>query len=596
MLQLLLAMKKKNATTPNVGAAITTSTLSAHSDVAAAGFGGPTPFNKYGLGSPPKGPESVSLEKALENIKKDGFRKLLKKPGEVDDTTRMLVFLYGRGYLRGRRNKDKRIKEINELIEGDASKRLLQIVEADGDKDLFRDATFFASSVDSCVTLQRYFSQPNSFGFLNDMSKAKYYFRIQRAGNCYLMAPCVMTAYLAQKRGGAEHENCPPVDVSKLVRHSFSDEELYKYVVGDEGGNALHILNKLVHGDPTKIYSIPAECVRAMEPGILCGLLKTFGPALVSNFGVNENFEVITSATSAMKEKEVTSAVKEKEVTTSAAKEKVVTTSATSSTKEKEVTTSATSEMKEKDVTTSVVKEKEVTPGATSSMKEKEVTTCTTSAMKEKEVTTSATSSTKKREYYIIQFDGKKTAQGKLVKLKGPEGEVALQKERDDMEASLRDRRAAPEGSNIDLTTPRRGGEESIPDLPTPRILNPAESAETAESGSTFDSLTEGKKTKQLGLHAMVLIGGRQEKNKKWLLFQNWWEDMQLVEVSDTYFNDVGGVLQFLTKRALEHVDFFESAYSTNTSPIAECNNLDMHDNMGGCLDHGIGPRERAAF
>jgi hypothetical protein len=48
--------------------------------------------------------------------------------------------------------------------------------------------------------------------------------------------------------------------------------------------------------------------------------------------------------------------------------------------------------------------------------------------------------------------------------------------------------------------------------------------------------------------HAMVLLGFRIDwtTKKKWLLFQNWWPNMQLVEVSDEYFENAGGNLVFV--------------------------------------------------
>ena len=80
--------------------------------------------------------------------------------------------------------------------------------------------------------------------------------------------------------------------------------------------------------------------------------------------------------------------------------------------------------------------------------------------------------------------------------------------------------------------------------------------------------------------HAMVLIGVRKQGKKVWLLLQNWWTDMQVVEVSQEYFENSGASLTFVTS------ELSEKTYSTdhiingtcNASPIADCNNLDIMD------------------
>ena len=82
--------------------------------------------------------------------------------------------------------------------------------------------------------------------------------------------------------------------------------------------------------------------------------------------------------------------------------------------------------------------------------------------------------------------------------------------------------------------------------------------------------------------HAMILIGGRLDGKKQYLLFQNWWENMPFVEISDDYFHAANAQLTFVAPTVLPHfhslsstntTSFFHSA--TNGTPVADSHNLD---------------------
>ena len=50
-----------------------------------------------------------------------------------------------------------------------------------------------------------------------------------------------------------------------------------------------------------------------------------------------------------------------------------------------------------------------------------------------------------------------------------------------------------------------------------------------------------------VGLHAMVLIGARRDATgKQWYLLQNWWKDMQFVEMSEEYLKGCEPVISFV--------------------------------------------------
>ena len=52
--------------------------------------------------------------------------------------------------------------------------------------------------------------------------------------------------------------------------------------------------------------------------------------------------------------------------------------------------------------------------------------------------------------------------------------------------------------------------------------------------------------------HAMVLLGMRTDGDKKFFLFQNWWPEMQLVELSDEYLMNADGELRFVAAQNLK--------------------------------------------
>jgi hypothetical protein len=62
--------------------------------------------------------------------------------------------------------------------------------------------------------------------------------------------------------------------------------------------------------------------------------------------------------------------------------------------------------------------------------------------------------------------------------------------------------------------------------------------------GGSFDGVVSGPRK---GLHAMVLVGARTDANgKRWFLLQNWWPEMQFVEVSKSYLESSGATVYFV--------------------------------------------------
>jgi hypothetical protein len=79
--------------------------------------------------------------------------------------------------------------------------------------------------------------------------------------------------------------------------------------------------------------------------------------------------------------------------------------------------------------------------------------------------------------------------------------------------------------------------------------------------------------------HATVLIGMRKDSNDKWwLLLQNWWPHMQLVEFSQQYFVSGRAVIRFVCRPQAGIPENFE-----------RCDHKHAEATMEGCDDPEVG-------
>jgi len=81
-------------------------------------------------------------------------------------------------------------------------------------------------------------------------------------------------------------------------------------------------------------------------------------------------------------------------------------------------------------------------------------------------------------------------------------------------------------------------------------------------------------KGKNLGLHAMILIGCRTKETKKYFLLQNWWKKKQFVEVDEEYLEECSPTL-FYVKTPQESIP---KKFPTNFAKFAENENLDKQE------------------
>ncbi|CAB9510942.1 expressed unknown protein [Seminavis robusta] len=181
------------------------------------------------------GAQSLGLNKAEKEIKKDGLGNHLKaKAGVYSDEATILVHLYGRGFLGG--NREERLHKVEVLLRSKkAIANLLTLVKKDGDRDDTAEKSQLY--INTKVVLERYLGQPGAFSFLVDDSSRKLtlYSQTQARGNCFIYGPLLSNSYLLQKHG----LGLGVIDVQKYICRTFTDQELYDYVLFDNGGDSV---------------------------------------------------------------------------------------------------------------------------------------------------------------------------------------------------------------------------------------------------------------------------------------------------------------------------------------------------------------------
>ena len=205
---------------------------------------------------------------------------------------RIILFLVSRNF-RGSSNKDSRVTAIKKLLEiGRIRERMLQVLKVEGDRDI--SAERHRHYIASCLVILRYFQQEGAKGFVPDMSAVTYYLRDQKYGSCFLQAACVLISYLVQAHG----KQMPPPDGSKLIRHNFTDDQLHKYVVDDDGGDSIAVFRLLEKqffdcDDKQRRYeSITCRSLKRQDKLASARASLDEGPGLLAEFKVPPNFKV----------------------------------------------------------------------------------------------------------------------------------------------------------------------------------------------------------------------------------------------------------------------------------------------------------------
>ena len=261
--------------------------------------------------SPPKVPEKrkKSFDKAVSAIINDWpsirvewvnnrqevkWYKIRDDGNKVElplEFCRIFLFLYGRSFMRNG-SKTDRIAAVKAMLRPASRQCILQVMNTDGDTDLSDEEVHRIHYIRACLSIHRYFQQTGATGFFEDTSNVTFYFRVQKHGSCFLQAPCVAMSYVLSVFG----ECVPPTNVSRLIRHHFTDEQLKKYIVDNKGGDSQGIFQILdekfftsepdTHAPEVKSASTLS---RELDRQLIFNLLGK-QPILVSRFKVTETF------------------------------------------------------------------------------------------------------------------------------------------------------------------------------------------------------------------------------------------------------------------------------------------------------------------
>eukprot|EP00523_Entomoneis_sp_CCMP467_P006356 CAMPEP_0168734640 /NCGR_PEP_ID=MMETSP0724-20121128/8918_1 /TAXON_ID=265536 /ORGANISM="Amphiprora sp., Strain CCMP467" /LENGTH=564 /DNA_ID=CAMNT_0008781751 /DNA_START=161 /DNA_END=1855 /DNA_ORIENTATION=+ len=275
-------------------------------------------FADYDL-SPPKVKGPRSFDETIAAIQQDwkGSVKIERRGNETVwtkilpdgtkqniplDLQRLLLFLYSRGgFQRYGTSQHIRKDRIRQMLTSNPKRireAFLQLIAIDGDQCLASQETYQNHYRRTCLTIHRYFQQDQARGFVPDMSSLTFYLRMQKKQGscCFLQAPCVAMSYIIQTKG----KDAPPANASRLVRHFFTDEQLYKFIVDDSGGDSvavLQILEEKFFKRPEQELGPVAICcgnMKGRKKEIWLQTVKLYlaqGPALVSKFAVPHKFK-----------------------------------------------------------------------------------------------------------------------------------------------------------------------------------------------------------------------------------------------------------------------------------------------------------------
>ena len=149
------------------------------------------------------------------------------------------------------------------------------------------------ANVMSFAAFLRYHSAwggPDSYIFLEDDSwkwRILPRQRVQESSLCYMHAPVVLQSYLISwnSRNAEIFPECEMLDIRRYILENFSPENLRDHIIRDEGGHSLDYLQSILEPG-SKVFH--ADSTDMISPE----LIKNFGPALVYQFKVYEDFKL----------------------------------------------------------------------------------------------------------------------------------------------------------------------------------------------------------------------------------------------------------------------------------------------------------------
>ena len=367
-------------------------------------------------------------------------------------------------------------------------------------------------------------------GFLHNLPDFVLYLRTHSYGKCYIIAATVFVCYVAQFHGYA----IAPIDVCKYIRHSYSDGELIELVEKDSGGDPVSKAQDMLENLSGK--SLPrlkllniADLRDENRIDIVAKYLNDYGPGLMSSFKCHKNFGKTNSGETLERVRDLDSVGVRRYF---------------SNPKHRSKPQSGFRKFE----TIQEAKESGYFQGNydDSELQQPERLLFTAeSDLSDKSNKTEATEST--------------TSSSSDEDEHGHDQEPVRMQSRDEYESSDK--------------------------------LEDSKNTASAEDG--FARGHGFRATYKNSLHTMIILHARKDKKDQtwWFLMQNWWPDMQLVEVSEEYLADSEALLDFVNSN-ISFTKTVEAVYKKNTARIAHCNDMDRA--AGGGVHYDVGLRHFA--
>jgi hypothetical protein len=209
------------------------------------------------------------------------------------------VFLYAMGILRDKESVVRK-KEFDNVLNPDAAmvsdearkklklarERLTWIiVKGEVGKNFDEEASLF----DDFVAKHPEWGPEKSFVVFRDhvLLKGKphaYVERVQLSGLCYMHAPVILQHYLVTM---FSNDPVPMLDMAVYLKKYMDAKSLERRIWDDEGGDSQTFLKNILVKQPAPVF-LPRSGIDELD-----SYLKSFGPALISRFEVEEAFDSV---------------------------------------------------------------------------------------------------------------------------------------------------------------------------------------------------------------------------------------------------------------------------------------------------------------
>jgi hypothetical protein len=107
--------------------------------------------------------------------------------------------------------------------------------------------------------------------------------RTQQSGLCFINAPLVIQYYLVALQ--KEDRNAGMIDMTKMIRTSWTSHKLQKYILEDSGGESTDILRSILEQGKNSIVPVGYF---GIQPNFI-QYMNHYGPVLVSGFTVHDD-------------------------------------------------------------------------------------------------------------------------------------------------------------------------------------------------------------------------------------------------------------------------------------------------------------------